>query len=166
MEVLKSFGLNPYLFGAQVINFLIVLYLLKRFLYKPVLEVLKKRENTIKEGLKQAEEAKILMEKTTEKEKEILQKAREEARQTIAEAKNEASLLTKKMEEDSKKQAERIINDAREQISLESQEAEKRLTAKISELSVDFLQTSLKKIFSEKEQKEVLQKAIKELKPN
>lgn len=166
MEVLKNFGLNPYLFGAQAINFLIVLYLLKKFLYKPILEVLRKRENEIKEGLKQAEEAKILMEKTTEKEKEILQKAREEARQTIAEAKNEALLLAQKIEGEGKLQAERIISDAREQITLESKEAEKRLTSKIGELSVDFLKTALREMFSEKEQKEVLDKAIRELKPN
>ena len=72
MEIVDHFGLDPYLFGAQVINFLIIFYLLKRFLYKPVLEILRKREREIAEGLKQAEEGKILLEKAQEKEKEIL----------------------------------------------------------------------------------------------
>lgn len=166
MEVLKSFGLNPLLFGAQIINFLIVFYLLKRFLYKPVLDLLKKREDTIKEGLKQAEEGRLLYEKTVEKEKEILTKARESARQTISEAKSEGLILAQKIEDDSRKQAEKIIAQAKEQIVLETKEAEKKLTARISDLSIEFLQSAIKEMFSEKEQKEVLDKAMKQLKPN
>jgi F-type H+-transporting ATPase subunit b len=57
MEILKTFGFDPILLGAQIINFLIIFYLLKRFLYKPVLGMLKTREDKIKEGIKQAEEA-------------------------------------------------------------------------------------------------------------
>ena len=166
MEIAKNFGLDPFLFGAQVINFLIIFYLLKRFLYKPVLEVLRKRENEIREGLKQAEEGRILYEKTVEKEKEILRRAREDGKKMIDEAKNQAITLAAKIEEDSKKHAERIIESAREQIGIETKEAEKRLTVKVSELSFDFLSRSLKEMFSEKEQKEVLEKALKQFKPN
>ncbi len=166
MEIAKNFGLDPFLFGAQVINFLIIFYLLKRFLYKPVLTLLKKREDTIKEGLKQAEEARLLYEKTIEKEKEILRKAREDGKKMIDEAKNQASAMAHKMEENGKKQAEKIIQSAREQIQLETKEAEKKLTVKISELSFDFLNRALKEMFSEKEQKEVLEKALKQFKSN
>lgn len=166
MEIVKNFGLDPFLFGAQVVNFLIILYLLKRFLYKPILDTLKKRENEIKEGIKQAEDARILLEKTEEREKQILKKAQESAKQTINEAKSEALVLAQKIEEDSKKQAEKILSQAREQIALEAKEAEKKLTSKIGALSVDLLQASLKEIFSEKEQKEVLEKAVKQLGKN
>lgn len=166
MEIINNFGLDPYLFGAQVINFLIVLYLLRRFLYKPVLDVLKKREEEIKTGLKQAEESRLLLEKTLEREKEILKKARESAKETITEAKSQAILILTQVEEDSKKQAEKIISQAREQIEIESKETEKRLTAKITDLSIGFLTTALKDVFSEKEQKEVLDKAIKQIKSN
>lgn len=167
MEIVKNFGLDPFLFGAQIVNFLIVFYLLKRFLYKPVLDLLKKREDAIKEGLKQAEEAKLLLEKTQEREKEILKKAHENAKQTIDEAKNQAAEIATQIEENSKKQAEKIIEQAREQITLETKEAEKRLSERISDLSLDFLSNSIKEMFSEKEQKEVMEKAIKQIKkPN
>lgn len=162
MEIVKNFGLDPIIFGAQIINFLIVFYLLKRFLYKPILEILRKRENEIKEGLKQAEEGKQLLEKTLEKEKEILRRAREDGRKMIDEAKNQAILMSSKIEDDSKKHAERIIESAREQINIETKEAEKRLTVKVSELSLEFLSRSLKQMFSEKEQSEVLEKALKQ----
>ncbi len=163
MEIINNFGLDPYLFGAQVINFLIVLYLLKRFLYKPVLSVLKKREDAIKEGLKQAEEARLLLEEAVQKEKAMLKKAQETAKQTITNAKEQASLIAVQIEENSKKQAEKIILEAKSQIELETKEAEKRLSAKISDLSIEFLTSSIKNIFSEKEQAEVLDRAIKQI---
>lgn len=162
MEIVKNFGLDPIIFGAQIINFLIVFYLLKRFLYKPILEILRKRENEIKEGLKQAEEGRQLFEKTVEKEKEILRRAREDSRKMIDEAKNQAILISQKIEDDSKKHAERIIESAREQIGIETKETEKRLTVKVSELSLEFLSRALKRMFSEKEQAEVLEKALKQ----
>lgn len=164
MEIVKNFGLDPILFGAQIINFLIVFYLLKRFLYKPILEILRKRENEIKVGLKQAEEGRQLYEETVEKEKQILRRAREDSRKMIDEAKNQAIALSAKIEEDSKKHAERIIEKAREQINIETKEAEKRLTVKVGELSFEFLSRALKRMFSEKEQSEVFEKALKQFK--
>lgn len=164
MEIAKSFGLDPFLFGAQLINFLIVFYLLKRFLYKPVLNMLKKRQATIEEGLKQAEEGKLLFEKAVEKEKEILRKAQETARLTIADAKEQAKTASLEIEENSKKQAERILVEAKQQIEVETKEAERRISVRISEVSVNFLEKALKDLFSEKDQKEVLERAMKGLK--
>lgn len=166
MEILENFGLNPSLFGAQIINFLIVLYLLKRFMYKPVLDMLRKRENSIKKGLEQAEEGKALLEKALMREKEILKKAHEQSKATIEESKNQAILVAKQIEENSRIQSERILQEARSQISQETKEAEKRLTAKISDLSIDFLRVSLSQIFSEKQQNEILEKALKQIKRN
>ena len=56
MEIIKNFGIDPLLLIAQIVNFLIIFYILKRFALKPILDILKKRENTIKEGLREAEE--------------------------------------------------------------------------------------------------------------
>ncbi len=72
MEIIKNFGLNPILLAAQIVNFLIIFFILKKFLYKPVLNVLNKRQVTIKEGLKQAEEARVKLEKVVIEEKDIL----------------------------------------------------------------------------------------------
>ncbi len=164
MEILKEFGIDGYLLGAQVVNFLIVLFLLKKFLYKPVLELLKKRENTIKEGIEKAEQARIRLEKVVEEEKRILKTATESAKKIIEHAKQDAIDISKQIQEDSKKQAEKMIQDAQSQIARESVNAEKRLTTYIARVAAQFLQKSLSQFFSEKEQKEVLQRAIKELK--
>ncbi|RJQ38920.1 ATP synthase F0 subunit B [Candidatus Microgenomates bacterium] len=164
MEILKNFGVDYYLLGAQVVNFLIVLYVLKRLLYKPVLGMLKKREKTIKEGLEKAEEARLLMEKTLEKEKAVLKKAQNEAQKLLEDAKNQALEMSKESEIYAKTQADKIIKQAKEQIDQEVKSTQEKLTAYVGTLAVEFLQKTTKDFFSSKEQDEVVTKAIKKLK--
>ena len=164
MELLKNFGFDPVLLGAQVVNFLIIFYVLKRFLYKPVLEMLKKRQQEVKEGLKQAEEAKILLEQTQEKEKEILKKARLTAEQLVKDARLEAVETAVKIEENAKQQAFRLIEDAKRQLELEEKETEKKLATYVSRLAIELLTKSSKYLFSEKEQKEIMANALGKIK--
>lgn len=164
MELIKNFGLEPMLLGAQIINFLIILFILKRFLYRPVLEILKKRQNVIKDGLKQAEDAKIRLEKVIIEEKSILTHAQLQSRKIIEDAKLEAIETIKKINEGAKLQAEKMLIDAREQITRESMETEKRLALKISKLAVTFLEKALKDFFSSKEQEKVISSVLKKIK--
>lgn len=164
MELLKNFGFDPVLLSAQVINFLIILFVLKRFLYKPLLDMLKKRQKTIEEGLKQAEEARITLESAEEKEREILKKARITADSMLEEAKKEAETQAKKIEEEAKKEAESIIADAQKKIEISEKETEKKLATYVSKLAIELITQSSKTLFSEKEQKEITENALKKIK--
>lgn len=164
MEIVKNFGLNPVLLGAQIVNFLIVFFVLKKFLYKPVLEVLKKRQTVIKEGLEQAEDARVRLEKVVIEEKNILRQAQLQSKKIIEDAKQETLEITKQMNEDAKKQTEKLLNDAKEQIARESIETEKRLAVSTSKLAVTFLEKTLKEFFSQKEQEEVVSQALRKIK--
>jgi len=164
MEIFKEFGFDPVMLGAQIVNFLIIFYILKRFLYKPVLEVLKKRKDDIEKGVKDAEEGRLTLEKALEEEKKILRKAQEQTKKIIDDASNQAILIANDIEQNSRKQAEKILTDAKTQIVQETKEAEKRLSQDISKLSIEFLNTSLKEIFGEKEEKLIIEKTLKRLK--
>lgn len=163
MEILKNFGFDPMLLAAQIVNFLIIFYLLKRFMYKPVLEMIKKREDKIAEGLKQAEEARITLEKTIEEEKKILNKASEEAKKITEEAKLRAIEISKEIEENTKQQVEKSLIEARAQIAQESESAERKLTEKISIVAKLMLTKTLEGAFGEKEQKQIVNKALKQI---
>lgn len=164
MEIVKNFGLNPVLLGAQIVNFLIVFFLLKKFLYKPILEVLRKRQITIKEGLKQAEDARIKLEKVVIEEKNILRTAQLQSKKIVEDAKEESVNIARKMNEEAKKQTEKLLNDTKEQIARESIEVEKRLALNTGKLAVTLLEKALKEFFSPKEQKEVIAQALKKIK--
>jgi len=75
MEIFNQFGINPLLLLAQVVNFAVLLFILKRFLYKPILKVLEERKKRIEESLKNAEEIEKRLVETAELEEEILAKS-------------------------------------------------------------------------------------------
>lgn len=146
---------------AQIVNFLIIFFILKRFAYKPVLEILKKREEEIKKGLKEAEESQKLLENAEQKEREILQKAQVEAEKMISDAKKEAQEEKDLATTNAKTEAEKILEQARLTISQETKEAEDQLTRKVGGIAITLLEKSLKGIFGEKEQKILIEKATK-----
>lgn len=168
MEVLQNFGFNPTLLGAQIVNFLIILFLLRKFLYKPVLDLLKTREDTISEGLKKAQENQKLLEKTQKEEQIILKNAQIQAKKMLDDAKNQALAIIKDSQDSAKNQAERIIEEARFQISQEARNAEERIMGNIGKFSVEMLEKALSGFVNDDAQDDIVKKAIKQLqkKPN
>lgn len=164
MEIVKEFGINPTLLVAQVINFLIILFLLKKFLYKPMLDTLKKRKDAIEQGIKNAEQVKLLLEKTAEKEKQVLKHAQDDARKLIEEAKKQKDEILQVADKKAKKHAEDILKEAQNQIIQSAKETEKRLTLHISEISLLFLQKSLSGILSQKQQDEIVKTVAQKMK--
>ncbi len=164
MEAIGQFGINIYLLAAQIVNFLIILYIVRRFALKPIMKVLKNRETTIKEGLKQAEEAQKMFQSAQEKEREMLRKAHAEVKEMLDEAKKQRSELLSATETQTRETAEKMLQEARAQISAETKEAEQRLSAHVSQLAVTYLEKSLAGVFSEKEQSQVFEKALKTIK--
>ena len=163
MEILKTFGLDPYLVTAQIVNFLIIFYVLKRYLYPPLFKVFKKREELVKESITRAEENEKILEKTKDLEKETINKAKVTADEIIKESREQATNILKNSEEDAKQKADKMLKDALEQIALETTEAQNELNKYVLKLSIDILQKSLNNILTEKEQSEIVAKAMKEI---
>jgi F-type H+-transporting ATPase subunit b len=107
MNGLQTGGLQIDLFttAAQIINFLILLYLLRRFLYRPVLKLMDDRETLIFSRLKEAEETK----KEAEKEAESYRQKKE-----VLSSEHEEMLI--KAKEDAKNFKAELIRDAREEV--------------------------------------------------
>lgn len=163
MDFLKNLGFDPIMLGAQILNFLIIFYLLKRFLYKPVLDMIKKREDIIKEGLSDAEKSKIALEKALEEEKKILIKAQDNAKKIIDDSKIQALEIQKNIKENTKIQSEKILKDATDRIIEETKEAEKKLAGQVSQLAGEIVKKSLTEMIGQKEQKDFIEKAVKKI---
>jgi F-type H+-transporting ATPase subunit b len=164
MELLTQFGFDPVALGAQIFNFLIILFILRRFLYKPLLTVLKKRRDMIQEGIEKAEEATKRLEQVVEDEKQILKKAQTGAVKIIEESKDQARNIVAMAEESAQKQAEKIIKDAKSQIANDVKEAEKMLTKHVSTLAIKLLEEALGNMTNKKVQEEVMEQALKRMK--
>ncbi len=105
MEILNQFGVQPVLLAAQVVNFLILLFILKKFMYKPLLKVLDERKKKIEDSLKNAEEIERRLLETEEEKEKILAKTAAEVQKMLDEAKKERVA----MKEEGKTQAEQLV---------------------------------------------------------
>jgi F-type H+-transporting ATPase subunit b len=164
MNILQTFGVDPVLLGAQIINFLIIFFLLKKFLYKPVLDMLKKRQDKIQEGINQADQAQKTLAKTLEEEKKILAKAHTEAKAIVENAKEKSLETSRVIEESAKKQAEKIVAQAKIEIEQEAKNTEGKLTQKITLIASDLLTKALEGVINEKDQKQIIDKTLGNLK--
>src|SRR4029434_3196931 len=92
-DTAETFGWDPRLFFSQVISFIIVAYLLKRFAYKPILGVLQQRREQIAQAHLNAEKIKQQLAEAEQRHAEILAKANAEAQKMIEEARATATNL-------------------------------------------------------------------------
>ncbi len=91
MNFLADFGVKPILLLAQTVNFLLLLFILKRFLYKPLLRVLETRREKIAASLKTAEEIEQRLQQVSLEREMSLKKAAKEAEEIVKDAGTTAS---------------------------------------------------------------------------
>jgi F-type H+-transporting ATPase subunit b len=115
---MEALGLDIKLLLAQVVNFLLLWFILSKFLYKPILKMLDERKKKIKDGLDNAVKIEQKLAGIEQKEKEILKSA------TVKAQKEEAELIAL-----AKTQSVQIIETAKQSASRESQQALERIRA-------------------------------------
>lgn len=160
MDILKEFGVDPLLLAAQVVNFSILLFLLKRFLYGPILKVLDTRKRKIEESLKNAEEIELRLTKVNEDIEKMMAKTIKDEEKIIAEAKEAASRLIAEQRELS----DELLNKARIQATQIVSDERVKLEAELKNNFASLLAVSLEKVLGKKvstDQRKVLEEAIK-----
>jgi len=151
----------------QVIVFLLLLFLLSKYAWKPILESLKEREVSIQNALDTAEKAKLEMLAMKASNEELLQKAKIERDKILKDAHSLANKISEDAQLDAKKNAERLISDAKRAIEAEKQVALRDVRQLVAELSLDIATKLLKQNLSkDKEQKALAENLIKELNLN
>src|SRR3989344_3734981 len=119
MEILKNFGVQPVLLVAQIVNFLIILFILRKFFFGPITKVLEDRRQKIEEGLKNAETIERKLEETEEKTAKILEDAANQAKQVIDGAKSHSQEIVNEAQKEAAKTLEETVAAAQNQIKSE-----------------------------------------------
>lgn len=164
MEILQTFGFEWQLFLAQIINFLILAFIFKKFLYKPVLRVLKDRELKIRHGLEEAEEAKIALETAETKKAEILKAASIEAEKIISDVKAEAENTKNSIIEGARSESEKILAQAATQAQAEMETMEKKAKSAGVAVAEQVLASVLSGLFNKQEKAEIMRRSMMTIK--
>lgn len=160
MDALTSLGIDWKLLVAQIVNFLILLLILRKFLFGPVIKILSERKSKIAKGLKDAQSARESLESADRKAKEVIFKATQEAQIVVASAKGEMEKEKKKIISEAQQKATGIIKDAQERAKSEEEKLVMRSKSRIGELVV----VALEKILGSKQNEGNIDKVISKLK--
>ena len=151
----------------QTIIFLIVLFVLGKFAWKPILGALQSREDSIDEALKSAEKAKEDMANLKTDNEKLLAAAKLERDKMLKAAAKLGEDLKDQAKEDARLIGDKMIDDAKASIESEKNEAIKEIKDQVVELSIQITEKLLKKNLSDdKSQQELIKGYMKDIKLN
>ncbi len=151
----------------QAIIFVLLFIILSKFAWKPIAASLKEREDSIQAALDTADKARAEMAKLTADNANLLKEAREERDKMLRETREASNRMKEEAQGDAKKAADKIIDDARNAINIEKQAALKEVKIQVAMFSLQVAEKLMKKnLAGDKEQKELVEGYIKDLKLN
>src|SRR6266567_4267248 len=160
-DTADTFGWDPKLFFSQVISFIIVAYLLKRFAYKPILGVLEQRRQQIAQAHLNAEKIKQQLAEAEQRHAEILAKANAEAQKMIEEARSSSSHLADRKQQEAIAAAEQILAKAREASAIEHERTMSQLKRELGRLVVDTTAKVTGKVLTPDDQRRLHEEATR-----
>lgn len=138
------------------VTFLILLFLLKKYAWKPILGAVKSREESIENALASAQRAKEEMERLNADNERILREARAERDAVLKEAREMKENIISEAKSKAGKEAEKIIEQAREQIENQKMAAITELKNQVAEMSVQIAEKILRRELGSKDQQSAL----------
>lgn len=146
IDILSKIGFNWQMALANLVNFLIIFWLLKRFAFEPLKKILKERADKIDKGLEDAKKTETELTMAKQKSSEYLAEARAAAQEIVTKAHDQSKKMLAKAKADTESQTQALVQEARELIAKEKQQ----MTADLEAKTVDIALLVAEKILREK----------------
>lgn len=137
MEILGKLGINGKILLAQAVNFFLLMYVLKRFLYKPLLDIMKKREARIKEGLANAEKVQAKLASLEEQTQKTIASANQKANKILETAHREGESHKAYLTREAVNEIARLRDEAKTELKLEKEKLSREVRAEAAELIIN-----------------------------
>ena len=155
--------LDPGLFVWTILTFLLLVFVLAKFAWKPLLKMLQDREDMIRSSLEDAEKAKSELERLNEESEAIMAKARSEAQSILADGKAAAEKVKDDIIAKSKEQANKIRKDAGNQIQVEKDKAISEIKKEVVNLTLSVAEKLIQKNLSDADNKSLIEESLKKV---
>ena len=142
-----SFGL----FFWQLLIFIGLVFLLKKYAWKPILDSVNERESSIKNALLSADKARKEMESLNQDNQKIIKEARSEKEKLLKEASNAGSLIIEEAKKEAKVSAEKLIIKAQQSIESEKKAAIEDLKNQVADISLKMAEKILNSELEDKD---------------
>ena len=157
-KLISEFSLG--LFFWQSAIFLGLLFLLRKFAWKPILNAVNEREASIKDALDSAEQARIEMENLQSENQRLLKEARKEKEFLIKEALKTKNQIIGEAKKEAQNEAEKILSQAQESIKSEKKAALKELKNQVGSIAIDIAEKVINKELDSKDKQMNLIKGL------
>ena len=158
--------LNPGLAIWTAITFFLLLFVLRKFAWKPLLNALQSREERISSSLEQAQNAREEAKRLLEENKKNLQRAEEQARQVIREGRAAAERLKNEIVEKANASSRRMIEQAKGEIQREKETALNELRREVVDLAIQAASKIIGEELDERHHRKVVEGFLRDLPKN
>ena len=155
--------LDPGLFVWTILTFLLLVFVLAKFAWKPLLKMLQDREDMIRSSLEDAEKAKSELERLNKESEAIMANARSEAQSILADGKAAAEKVKDGIIAKSKEQANKIREDAGKQIQVEKDKAISEIKEEVVNLTLSVAEKLIQKNLSDADNKSLIEESLKKV---
>ena len=163
-DIFTALGINWELLILQIVAFLILVWLLGKFVYPLLMKSVDERQKNIEEAAKAAKKAQESAAESEAETAELLAVARKEAAEIVATAKSEAADIVRTSEEKARTTAEKIVADAHAQVSKDIEKARRELHDETLELIALATEKIVRKKLDKKSDEALIVEALKEAK--
>lgn len=158
---LSSLGIDGKAFVIQLITWLLVFFVLAKFVFRPIVNVLQKRQETITKGVELTGEMVAQKEKLDKEVEKTLKKARTEANEILSKTQDQANALIKEAEEKASEKVEAMIADAKVKIADETAKAKLSLEKEMVSLVIEATEVVTAEKLDARKDADLLTKALK-----
>jgi F-type H+-transporting ATPase subunit b len=152
--------LDPGLFIWTIATFLVLLMLLTKFAWKPLLQALDSRQEAIRKSLDEAQQARQEMERLKQEAAHIIRQGRVEAESIISQSRSDAERLRGEMRQRAKADSDAIVKNAERQIQLETTRALQQIRHEAVDLSVMIASKIIQRNLSKEDNQKLIDEAL------
>ena len=145
-EILSKIGFDWKLAIANLVNFLVIFWVLKKFAFEKIEAIIDERKKRVEEGLQNAKKAEEDVAQAEERKREIALEAKREGHEIVAKAHKNAEMILKHAQEEAFKERSDILTQAQRKIESEKKEME----AAVRETSAELVVVGVKKVLEDK----------------
>lgn len=162
-EAAQHTGINSGDIIYQLLMFIILLALLRKFAWQPLMNIMKQREEHIANEIDQAEKHRQEAEKLLAEQRELMKQSRQEAQQLMENARKLAEEQKEQIIASARAEAERLKETAKKEIEREKEQAMAALREQVASLSVLIASKVIEKELTEQDQAKLISEYIQEV---
>ena len=154
---------DPGLFIWTIVTFLVLLALLAKFAWRPLLQALESRQERIRKSLEDADRARQELERLQQESAKILQQARIEADSIVTQTRTDAERLREELKQKAKEEADNILRNAQQQIQLQTRQAIQQIRHEVADIAVLLASKLLERNLAKEDNARLIDDTLKQI---